>query len=113
ECKRLTKPTRNWTYKTQYVDSGVVTFVTSEYSYGKGMASGAMVGYLQEIAIDDALREVNARITTHSITPLVLNARDGDTEADLGHDLVRSFAKSQFHLTHVWARMASALPDAR
>jgi len=108
ECKRLANPTRDWIYTSEYVDSGVARFVTIEHSYGKGMASGAMVGYLQDIPIDDALREVNARTKTHSIPPLVLNARVGDTEADLGHDLVRSFAQSPFHLTHVWAAMGRA-----
>jgi len=113
ECKRLTKRSRNWTYTSEYVDSGVVRFVTIEHSYGKGMPSGAMVGYVQDIAIDDALREVNARTANHSIAPLVLNARAGDAEADLGHDLVRSFAQSPFHLTHVWARIATATRRAR
>ncbi|TAJ16115.1 MAG: hypothetical protein EPO65_13885 [Dehalococcoidia bacterium] len=113
ECKRLTKPTRGWVYTSEYVDSGVARFVTPEHSYGKGMASGAMVGYLQDIPLDDALREVNTRVATHAMAPLVLSARNGEADADLAHDLIRSFPASPFHLTHVWARMGTFARRAR
>jgi hypothetical protein len=63
ECKRLTAATRDWDYIAQYVDAGVQRFVTEEHGYGKETPSGAMIGYLQTIDIDDALNGVNTHAT--------------------------------------------------
>ena len=103
ECKRLTKP---WAvYTREYVKSGIARFISAGHGYGKGMPSGAMVGYLQEIALNDALNRVNAVAVSDSIPPLFLQGRDAETSAELAHDLVRPYPEAPFHLMHLWARV--------
>jgi hypothetical protein len=106
ECKRLTAPTRaDWVFTEQYVVAGVLRFMREEHGYGKDSASGAMVGYLQDMTLDNALREVNACGGEHALPPLQRRRtiRDG---AELNHDLERPFPESPFRLLHLWVRMA-------
>jgi hypothetical protein len=105
ECKRLTLASKDWVYTEEYVRSGIARFISLGHGYGMDMASGAMVGYLQEIRLDDALAEVNAHAHADSIPPLSLNARSGEDSADLDHHLTRSFPESPFHLLHLWVRV--------
>ena len=81
ECKRLTQPPD--VYAREYVKSGIARFINVEHSYGHGMASGAMVGYLQEIALDDALARINVIAAGDAIPPLILRGRDGEASAEL------------------------------
>ena len=103
ECKRLTNPQTRYT--REYVKSGIARFINLGHSYGKGMKSGAMVGYLQEIFLDDALARVNAYAESDSVPPLIMRSNSGETSAELDHDLVRCFPVSPFHLVHIWARV--------
>ena len=105
ECKRLTEPPH--VYAREYVKSGIARFINVEHSYGRGMASGAMVGYLQEIALDDALTRVNAVAAGDAISPLTSRGRDGEAIAELDHNLDRSFPRSPFRLIHIWARIGT------
>jgi hypothetical protein len=104
ECKRLTTRSRNWVYTAQYVDAGIVRFVTVEHSYGKESPSGVMVGYLQLMNLEQALSEVNARAVGKSLPPLHLVNNDGRMPVELSHELVRSFPDSPFRLIHLWLR---------
>ena len=106
ECKRLTEPCA--VYTREYVKSGIARFKSAGHAYGKGMPSGAMVGYLQGIALCDALKRVNAVAVNASIPPLMLQARDAETSAELTHDFVRSYPESPFHLIHLWGRVGLA-----
>ena len=103
ECKRLTEP--RTVYMREYVKSGIARFITVGHGYGKGVKSGAMVGYLQEVFVDDALTRVNAVVGSDSIPPLVLRKRDGEKDAEIDHDLTRPFPKTPFHLIHMWGRI--------
>lgn len=105
ECKRLTTASKSWIYTQEYVRSGIARFISAGHSYGMGMPSGAMVGYLQKILLDDALDEINTYADADSITTLALNARSGEDSAELDHHLTRSFAESPFHLIHLWIRV--------
>lgn len=105
ECKRLTEP-RAW-YTREYVKSGIVRFVSVSHGYGKGVTSGAMVGYLQQIYIDDALARVDSVAQSNTIPPLVLQEREGESGAELYHDLTRSFPVSPFRLIHIWSRIGT------
>ena len=107
ECKRLTQATSSWVYTEKYVRAGIARFISLGHGYGFGMASGAMVGYLQHIQLDDALTQVNAYAEADSIPPLSLNERDGDDRAELDHQLTRSFPESPFHLRHLWIRVSA------
>ena len=103
ECKRLTNPIARYT--REYVKSGIARFINVGHGYGKGMKSGAMVGYLQEVLLDEALSEVNNVTNRDAITALTVRSRNGEADAECHHDLVRPIPMSPFHLTHVWARV--------
>ena len=103
ECKRLTRPHAHYT--REYVKSGIGRFVARDYGYGKGMASGAMVGYVQDIDLDDAVERVDSIADREVNAPLILRLRRGDSWADLEHELDRPFAVSPFHLKHIWRRV--------
>lgn len=107
ECKRLTERSANWIFTREYVRSGIARFISNSHGYGKETPSGAMVGYLQCISLDEALREVNDIARLDSIPTLNIQARDNEVSADLDHDIVRTFPESPFHLTHVWVRVTT------
>jgi hypothetical protein len=105
ECKRLTIASKNWVYTEEYVKSGVARFISRGHGYGMGVASGVMVGYVQQLGIDDALREVNTHAASMAVPPLRLNTRSGDDSAEFDHELTRSFPESPFRLLHLWVRV--------
>ena len=103
ECKRLTNPTS--TYFREYVRSGIARFINVAHGYGKGMRSGAMVGYLQNVSVYDAFTGVNLVAFDDHISVLVIKGRADEAGGELGHDVERPFPVSPFHLNHVWARI--------
>ncbi len=101
ECKRLgAEP-----FPARYVADGVLRFINATHAYGKDMPSGAMVGYMQSIPVNDAVQRVNDAATNHGISALVLRTRRGDEHAKLEHQVVRDFNVSPFSLTHIWVRL--------
>jgi hypothetical protein len=108
ECKRLTLASEGWNYTAEYVRSGIARFISRGHGYGIGMPSGAMVGYLQQIALDTALDEVNDHARSDEIPPLVISSRSGDESAELEHHVIRPYARSRFHLLHLWIRILSS-----
>ena len=67
-----------------------------------------MVGYLQDIGLDDAFDRVNAIVASESIQPLMLKWCAEEDGGEFHHEVVRPFPVSPFRLTHVWARMGSS-----
>ena len=108
ECKRLTR--RRAHYSKEYVESGVCRFITKEHGYAMGMPSGAMVAYLQDIHLDDALERVNLIAVREVFSTLVLIRRRGEKSAELEQTVDRPFAVSPFHLIHIWSRMGGRSP---
>lgn len=106
ECKRLSQPSRNWIYTREYVVSGIERFIHPEHGYGWDTPSGAMVGYLQVLGLDDALREVNVNAEAASVPPILVIERQGEDSAELEHELTRSFPDSPFRLLHLWVRLS-------
>ena len=103
ECKRLTNPIARYT--RAYVKSGIARFINVGHGYGKGMQSGAMAGYLQEVSLDDALSGVNNVASEDSIATLAVSRRTGETSAEFRHHVIRPIPVSPFHLTHLWVRI--------
>ena len=103
ECKRLTNPTAR--YAREYVRSGIARFISFGHGYGKGMRSGAMVGYVQGIPFEEALERVKGEINRDSIQALATIRRHGEIDAEFGHQVTRPFPVSPFHITHVWTRI--------
>ena len=106
ECKRLADPVAR--YAEEYVRSGIARFINLGHGYGKGMKSGAMVGYLQEVLIDDALKEVNRVAYGDAISTLVATSRTGEDGAEFCHEVIRPFPASPYRLTHIWTRIGPA-----
>jgi hypothetical protein len=78
ECKRLgKKPRADWVLNENYVQHGILRFITVEHGYAKGENSGAMVGYLQSMDFDNILNEVNISATAVSILPLSKSKKSG------------------------------------
>lgn len=106
ECKRLTETSgKSRVYTREYVKSGIARFISRGHGYGMGTPSGAMVGYLQQIALDTALLDVNGFAEAASIPKLHPNARSGENSAELDHSFTRSFPESPFRLLHLWVRV--------
>ena len=105
ECKRLTEPHPR--FAREYVVSGIVRFRQPNHGYAKGMPSGAMIGYLQLIEVDNALQRVNSHNQKRSIPPLSVKGRDGESSAEFEHSFDRPFAESPFRLLHLWARVTN------
>ena len=105
ECKRLGNPTSsNWILNQNYVGQGILRFVTEEHGYAKGEKSGAMVGYVQNMDLDDILSEVNGTCLTESIPRLGLSSGGWQIRrtSRLDHELDRPFSESPLHLSHFW-----------
>jgi hypothetical protein len=109
ECKRLGQPTpAGWTFNTHYVEDGIRRFVDPAWRYGRDVASGAMVGYLEAMSVDAILAEVNAAATVHTLPAITLKVKHPPSVHELDHDLERSFAITPFHLTHLWLEASAA-----
>jgi hypothetical protein len=107
ECKRLTPVCdRRWVHTVQYVATGVLRFIEVSHGYGMHAPSGVMVGYLQGLEVDDALRKVNAVAADYDVPPIV---RDGKAEhpAVLTHELSRAFPVDPYRLGHLWIAVQS------
>lgn len=104
ECKRLGKPPRSdWLLNINYSTHGIRRFRDPEWSYAKGMRSGAMIGYWQSMEGEDVLREVNVGCQNNSLPEVVLiDGWNISGTSRLEHTLNRTFKISPFKLHHLW-----------
>lgn len=107
ECKRLGEKTSSqWNLNKNYVENGVSRFISEEYGYGRGVASGAMIGYIESMNFDDILSEVDDTILSSvKFVPLLTKPSEGwqeKTSNRLDHKFERPFPVSPFHLWHFW-----------
>jgi len=121
ECKRLGSPTSaSWKLNSNYVNRGIVRFILESHCYGQHMATGAMIGYLENMTFDEVCEEVNAEIDKvgqslkppSKISPLLLSQAGWQVNATshLHHELERSFPKSPFILRHFWLDLRNCYP---
>lgn len=104
ECKRLGTPLRaSWKFNPNYTNHGIARFREPQWSYAKGQASGAMVGYWQSMEGNDILQEINQESNQNSLSNLVpvSDWNLGDI-THLEHTLDRPFKISPFKLYHFW-----------
>jgi hypothetical protein len=105
ECKRLGSPTASgFRFNREYVVSGIIRFVDTDYRYGENAASGAMVGYWQDMQYEKILSEVNSYI--HAAGLPRLEAGQGKLR-ESEHSFARAFLQSPFSLRHLWLDMTS------
>ena len=101
ECKRLGNPGRR-NFNHQYVDEGIVRFVSRSHKYGVHGASGAMVGYVQCSDNPTILSQVQPRVSHRNLGPIRVHAGLDEAIAELRQELVRKFGASPFRLHHFW-----------
>ncbi len=103
ECKRLgTPPSSSWNLNRNYVHNGIVRFVDPGHSYGKDAVSGAMIGYIQSMAIDEILGIINSESDQIELPPLGPHPASSPGLVEHRHDLRRPFYPMDFSLRHIW-----------
>jgi len=105
ECKRLGRPTSSsWVLNRNYTKEGVKRFMDPGSGYGEGVASGAMIGYLQTMSPDETLEKVNGYAAKINVPAI---KREADEWIDRGvtrlnQTLDRKVSPSPFRLRHLW-----------
>lgn len=103
ECKRLDKPEKGREYTELYVERGVNRFIDPDWAYAEGCPAAIMLGYLQGLEPEKALKEVNASLGDLSIDAIIQNGswrKDGVTQ--LEHAFTRQPKPQNFALVHLW-----------
>ncbi len=106
ECKRLGKPTINkWIFNKNYINHGVIRYISEDWGYGKDTISGAMIGYIQNMTPNDILIEVNYCAAESGISAINLSAagwKNNDVSR-LDQLLDRpNVPPTHFNLRHLW-----------
>lgn len=107
ECKRLGRPVRkDWVFNKNYVEHGVLRFISREHGYGMSAPSGAMIGYIRSMKPDDILNEVNDHAQTVSLSPICVAGgrwiQRGVTRLEQTLER-REISPRSFQLRHLWA----------
>jgi hypothetical protein len=90
-----------------YVATGVVRFQNEDHAYAKHMRSAFMVGYLQDIAVEQAKQQVGEALESEGLEPLADPALTG---AAFGQRLRRPYPADPFALHHLWQRVPATRP---
>jgi hypothetical protein len=105
ECKRLGEAEGKWVLNQNYSEHGMARFMRADWGYGKGCASGAMIGYVQNMEPDDVLGQVNTHATARSI-PSLTRAATGWVARNVTRisqsRLTREFDTNPIQLRHFW-----------
>ncbi|MDP3110809.1 MAG: hypothetical protein Q8M71_01750 [Thermodesulfovibrionales bacterium] len=105
ECKRLGMSTNTWILNRNYIVHGVNRFIKAEWGYAKSTKSSAMIGYIQNMEMDDIFREVNLHGKEMSF-PQILPPKDGwinSGVSNLNQRLNRpEVPPTPFELRHIW-----------
>ncbi|HEX5544556.1 MAG TPA: hypothetical protein VFX10_03600, partial [Nitrospira sp.] len=98
ECKRLGSVTGSGrALNLCYVEYGVVRFVHPAWRYGKDVADGAMVGYIQSMDPDGILADVNSAARQRCLPELCKDELErGVIWLTLSHSLSRPFEVTPF-----------------
>lgn len=109
ECKRLgSRSGAGAILSLRYVDDGVRRFVDLEWQYGKDVATGAMVGYVESLTSIGLVMEVNKRLNHLCLPSLTLRQESEDRLTEMEHFLDRSFELTPFRLVHLWIDISPA-----
>ncbi len=103
ECKRLGSPSSaGWKFNVHYVCDGVRRFTNLEWQYGRNVATGAMVGYVESLTPGEIVAEVNGVLTELGVPALPLPEGTDESLTEMEHTFCRPFAISPFRLVHFW-----------
>ncbi|MEN6370905.1 MAG: hypothetical protein ABFD64_02740 [Armatimonadota bacterium] len=105
ECKRLGSFTGSDYFNKKYVIEGICRYIDCDHSYGLSAPCGIMVGYIQNMTLENILVEVNAECAGNHISELSLfdDEHQAGIVSQLSHDFDRSFPIQHFTLHHLWA----------
>ena len=105
ECKRLGENKGDLLFNEFYSENGIQRFVHADWGYAKGCDSATMIGYLQNMAPDEVLKEVNNHAITRNL-PSLHRATEKwySLEATMliQAALSRSFEPTQIKINHLW-----------
>jgi len=110
ECKRIGDSRRpQWILNENYVEHGILRFVSPVWSYAQRFPSGMMVGYWQNMEWKQVFGEINVALLNHGLPILVLlNERQQIGPLNtLQHSFNRPFPVSPFRLDHLWVDLRS------
>lgn len=105
ECKRLGNAIGKWVFTSNYSRHGILRFCQAGHAYSKGTESAAMIGYVQNMADVDLLREVNTHAAVCGVPSLSLAAKGWAARAVtrlMQGPLQREFDDRPLQLTHLW-----------
>ena len=105
ECKRLGTPELELVFNDLYSEKGILRFLTIEHQYGKGCSSASMIGYIEDMAPDQVLQEVNAFAQARAVPSLTRAAAAWATKNVTRltqQPLTRAFEATPIRLTHFW-----------
>jgi hypothetical protein len=111
EAKRLGSPPSR--FHKDYVLEGIQRFILAKYGYGKSVDSGAMIGYIQNMELEEILKEVNKYCSQLTIIELTLSPEGWQNDVSrLEHQLERpDVPPSPFNLRHLWVDLRSKKTD--
>ena len=103
ECKRLGSPSNSgWNFNVRYAWDGVRRFTDPDFEYGRDGASGSMVGYVESLALEEIIAEVNVALTQLGVPDLALPPQADGSLTEMEHSFTRPFPISPFRLVHLW-----------
>ena len=103
ECKRLGSPSSSgWNFNVRYVKDGVRRFTDLKWRYGKDVAKGSMVGYVESLTPEQIVAEVNGVLSQLRVSALTLPPGPDGSLTEMEHSFGRPFAISPFRLVHLW-----------
>jgi hypothetical protein len=110
ECKRLgDSGSSSWKLNRNYIEHGARRFAVVSFAYGKGHSSGAMIGYVQSLELQDILDEVNEALVSDGLPELAPPVWRLGGVTELSHQFVRPFPHSPFTLLHLWTDLRPKL----
>ncbi|NCR25670.1 MAG: hypothetical protein GPJ20_06460 [Microcystis aeruginosa BS13-10] len=110
EAKRLGSPSSSrWILNENYILKGINRFILVEWGYRKSVSSGAMIGYIQNMELNEILNEVNEHCSQLTIIELTLSPEGWQNDVSrLDHQLERpDVPPSPFNLRHLWVDLRS------
>lgn len=104
ECKRLRNPLNGRRFNEKYVTEGVMRFISSDHGYAKGSLSGTMIGYVQNMPLQEIVNDVNVALAKNTCSALSTVSLVERGVSAHRHNVNRP-AAANLELNHLWADM--------
>lgn len=105
ECKRLGDKVKNRNLFSAYTKQGILRFIDRKWSYGDGVKSGAMIGYIQSSNEKLILFQVNKINLKNSLNEIKPDQKQKGISI-LKQEIKREYIKPKdFKLNHIWVKL--------